>query len=397
MHIELIAKTTHRQQEHVTMKRRDRIMKISKHTAQLIVDELREVINEHINFISTDGIIIYSTDTKRIATFHQAGLLCVKENRTVAVTNDDEYAGSKKGINMPLTFNGEIIAAIGITGEITVVNKYGAIIKKMTEILLKETYAQKILKQKRERVKYYLENLISKSEHDLADGTRLPGQTLPEGNPSIYDKFICIGKIGSGDIAIEQIDKLYEILENNLEASCLFSVFFNEIIIYSYQNTSATLSALLNSCCAEIADKIGYDFSFGVSEKFSDLQAAGRMYKEAEIAWRWGHLAQLDSNIFHYRHFDIELLLSSVPEETLKQYKKIILGRLADKSEYDFYANLLKIYVQCNCSLSACAEKLFIHKNTVQYRLTKLHQLTGFNPQNIMDLIKLYLAFAINI
>ena len=84
-------------------------------------------------------------------------------------------------------------------------------------------------------------------------------------------------------------------------------------------------------------------------------------------------------------------------EETLKQYKKIILGRLADKSEYDFYANLLKIYVQCNCSLSACAEKLFIHKNTVQYRLTKLHQLTGFNPQNIMDLIKLYLAFAINI
>lgn len=372
-------------------------MKISKHTAQLIVDELREVINEHINFISTDGIIIYSTDTKRIATFHQAGLLCVKENRTVAVTNDDEYAGSKKGINMPLTFNGEIIAAIGITGEITVVNKYGAIIKKMTEILLKETYAQKILKQKRERVKYYLENLISKNEHDLADGTRLPGQTLPEGNPSIYDKFICIGKIGSGDIAIEQIDKIYEILENNLEASCLFSVFFNEIIIYSYQNTSATLSALLNSCCAEIADKIGYDFSFGVSEKFSDLQAAGRMYKEAEIAWRWGHLAQLDSNIFHYRHFDIELLLSSVPEETLKQYKKIILGRLADKSEYDFYANLLKIYVQCNCSLSACAEKLFIHKNTVQYRLTKLHQLTGFNPQNIMDLIKLYLAFAINI
>ena len=41
-------------------------------------------------------------------------------------------------------------------------------------------------------------------------------------------------------------------------------------------------------------------------------------------------------------------------------------------------------------------EDLFVHKNTVQYRLNKLRDITGLDPRNVEDFIRLYLAFILN-
>jgi carbohydrate diacid regulator len=61
-----------------------------------------------------------------------------------------EYEGSKNGINLPIEFNEEIIGVIGITGNYNQVYKYGQIIKKMTEILLLDSYRreQHMIEQK---------------------------------------------------------------------------------------------------------------------------------------------------------------------------------------------------------------------------------------------------------
>lgn len=407
-------------------------MKINKRTAQLIVEELREVINEHINFINKDGTIIYSSDAARIATFHAAGLLSIRDNKVVKVYRDDEYAGAKKGINMPINFNGEVIASIGITGDTASVSKYGAIIQKMTEILLKETYNQKIDKQKRERIKSYLEDLIAGNENELInnpledDNSKLEATkwkriaklayadshlkkasstqahaTLPaafEMNQVAYTKLICVGKNVDNVIDVELSDKIYRVLEKFFSNNCLYAVFFKEIIIYCYEAKSIKdFKVVLANCATEITRKTGYVFDFGISEEFYLLEQASSMYKQAQIALRWGHLANLQRHIFSYARFDIELLLSAVDKKTLNKYKQIILNNLLDKDDYAIYAKLIKAYVQCNGSLQACADKLFIHKNTVQYRLNKLAKLTGLNPQNTLDLIKLYLAFLINV
>ena len=47
-------------------------------------------------------------------------------------------------------------------------------------------------------------------------------------------------------------------------------------------------------------------------------------------------------------------------------------------------------------SMFFAAEDLFVHKNTVQYRLNKLRDITGLDPRNVEDFIRLYLAFILN-
>jgi carbohydrate diacid regulator len=66
------------------------------------------------------------------------------------------------------------------------------------------------------------------------------------------------------------------------------------------------------------------------------------------------------------------------PEEVLES-EKLILG-----------------YIANNGSLNKTSEQLFIHKNTLQYRLNRIEQTTGLNPRNLEDLIKLYIAIQLN-
>lgn len=125
-------------------------MEISKELAESIVCEMKKIIEKDLNFIDSTGIIIASTDSSRVGTYHEGGKQAITINDVIKINRDEEYKGARKGINLPLNFNGELIGVIGISGETNEVEKYGQIIKRMSEILIKEAY---ILKRQRKRVK----------------------------------------------------------------------------------------------------------------------------------------------------------------------------------------------------------------------------------------------------
>ena len=52
----------------------------------------------------------------------------------------------------------------------------------------------------------------------------------------------------------------------------------------------------------------------------------------------------------------------------------------------------MEIYFAADCSLKTAAEKLYIHKNTLQYQLDKIHALTGYDPRVFREGVILYLG-----
>ena len=56
-------------------------MKISEELAKIIVDNIHEVIPEEINFINADGLIIASTDPKRMHRLHTGRAQCYSKPR----------------------------------------------------------------------------------------------------------------------------------------------------------------------------------------------------------------------------------------------------------------------------------------------------------------------------
>lgn len=100
-------------------------MKISRDIARTIVREISNTIHQNANFMDDTGHIIASTDPVRIGTYHVGAQKIIEERLDyLKINTDEEYNGTKVGINMPVYLKGEIVGVLGISGEWSQIEKY---------------------------------------------------------------------------------------------------------------------------------------------------------------------------------------------------------------------------------------------------------------------------------
>ena len=87
----------------------------------------------------------------------------------------------------------------------------------------------------------------------------------------------------------------------------------------------------------------------------------------------------------------LEIILSSVSEKSRNEYLSKALSGLSEKDIL-----LLRTYYEEDQSLNQTCKKLFLHKNTLQYKLNRIHRICGFDPRNFKDAVILYLAVRMN-
>jgi DNA-binding PucR family transcriptional regulator len=89
-----------------------------------------------------------------------------------------------------------------------------------------------------------------------------------------------------------------------------------------------------------------------------------------------------------------ELLLASVPTPVLRSFRDRLLGPLR---EYDDMHNAdlvttLRLFLACDGSWSACASRMYVHVNTVRYRISRVEALTGRDLSALADRVDFFLA-----
>ena len=109
-----------------------------------------------------------------------------------------------------------------------------------------------------------------------------------------------------------------------------------------------------------------------------------RSFREAQIAARAGAER---AGYADFEQLDLELLSGSIPVAVRESYAARTLGKLSEKERH-----ILAVYFATDCSLKTAAEKLYIHKNTLQYQLDKIHALTGYDPRVFREGVILYLG-----
>ena len=87
-------------------------------------------------------------------------------------------------------------------------------------------------------------------------------------------------------------------------------------------------------------------------------------------------------------------LLASVPAPVLRSFRDRLLGPLA---EYDARRGAellptLRSFLACDGSWSACASQLYVHVNTVRYRISRIEALTGRDLSALPDRVDFFLA-----
>ena len=347
-----------------------------------IVNTLKEVINQDINLIDEDGIIISSTNPDRINTFHEAGKECVKKKTSIVIEYDEQYKGSKKGINVPVKLENRVVGVIGISGEVSEVEKYGTIIKKMTEILLRDQWLKEIQDLEKERTRNLIEAIIY---------NRIEYHSFIPSNIFSKNKFLATAKIKN----VYDIDKnnlLNHLIINGDINNSYISIVQDEIVILLLTNSKQEVTEYLGRITKILKNKLNFNPIFGISENFKSLKSSDQYYNQCHNSLKREKFTKPKSNLLFYDDIDIGFLVTDIEEKKLYEYSYRVLKNL-DNKELIFFKNLITYYGIYNGSIKKLSEHFFMHKNSIQYQLNKLYKLTGYNPRELNGYVVLWLAF----
>ncbi|MGE7861131.1 PucR family transcriptional regulator [Bacillus mobilis] len=83
-------------------------------------------------------------------------------------------------------------------------------------------------------------------------------------------------------------------------------------------------------------------------------------------------------------------LMISLPKEERKKYTNQLLAHISNDKEL---IDSVKVFFQCNLNVSLAAKQLYLHRNTLQYRIDKFIEKTGINIKTFEGAVAVYMAF----
>ncbi|MFD6210513.1 PucR family transcriptional regulator [Peribacillus sp. NPDC060253] len=224
--------------------------------------------------------------------------------------------------------------------------------------------------------------------------------------------YICaVGKIDESESTKSytqlhrRADSICEFLEDKLCTSpnpihlftkgkkCILLYEVNEVETHVLQYVETSLKSLQKIT----SNQFDCTISFGVSHMCQSFLQTKNSYKEANDSLLEGGLSKRTGYIQTFRTKDIMELLRVIPEEDLKNFYLFALQGFTKifTEEEQSLLQTLSVYLETHCQISETAKRLFVHRNTVVYRLEKCEELLGKSLKDSETTLQIRIALRI--
>lgn len=166
------------------------------------------------------------------------------------------------------------------------------------------------------------------------------------------------------------------------------------------ENSRSRLEKALKEIQEAIVRRVnGLLVSIGIGNSYEDLKMMKQSLNEARLAIKSGKCEGLNSTIKKYNEIGIYSLLFGIEnKEVLENYYLDALGPIIEnnKNKDIMSVKILETYLNENCNLKSTAEKLFLHRNTLKYRIKKIEEALGCDLHSFEQCMKIKIALDIN-
>ena len=158
----------------------------------------------------------------------------------------------------------------------------------------------------------------------------------------------------------------------------------------TYDDLRKTAEVILNLFRSE-AD--GVHIAYGTV--INELKEVSRSYKEARMALDVGKIFFEERNIIAYSQLGIGRLIYQLPIPLCKMFiKEIFDGKSPDDFDEEILSTINKFF-ENSLNVSETSRQLYIHRNTLVYRLDKLQKSTGLDLRVFEDAITFKIALMV--
>ena len=128
----------------------------------------------------------------------------------------------------------------------------------------------------------------------------------------------------------------------------------------------------------------------------TDLKNVSASYKEAMMALEVGKIFDPGKNIINYEKLGIGRLIYQLPSPLCRMFISEVLGGLTLSQFEEETLTTVHKFFENNLNVSETARQLYIHRNTLVYRLDKIQRLTGMDLRKFDDAITFKITLMVN-
>ena len=371
-------------------------MRITQQDAQNIVNEMKASIHRDVNIMDREGVIVASTNPARRGHLHAGALRVIREGLpSLAIWRDDPAAGIQQGVNLPVALAGELEGVIGVTGDPAEVSMFGDVIKRMTEIMLESLHQREQLDLLDRAKGLFVENWLFAPEPDWGE-LELRGRLLGLRMDAPYAVALLRAEERAGD-RTEELDEVRSNLLLRMVRSRLpdgrdhfCAVIRNRILVLLWGMGRREAVAAADGLCRDMEGYYGLRVTAGVSAGTEGPSGIRRCYREAQAAQAVAAQGSRSQAVF-YDHKSLEFIVRSIPAAIKRDLGEAVFGGCSEEERREF-SELIRLYFREGGDISRCARRLFIHRNTFQYRMDRLEKRTGCKLRDPRSSLLLYLA-----
>lgn len=362
---------------------------LSQSQAKRIITDISQILSCDVVYIDQTGKIkASSNDLTIINHIHPIGQKILDEKLDEFYVEDTTSNIIHQGLYLSLNLNDKIIGVLGIYDTREKINLYAQLVKKMLSFFLDELNNSVEKQDYRKKLQRFLEScLLEEWTHPSANLIELSHAVGVD--ISVPKRVIVVSIEPPFPLDQNETDLQKKHLRNiirTLLPHCLDLWYADrEILILDETNDERILQSAKN--IKFYANKTyGLNLNIGISECHKNLHIA---YKQADSAWQ---ATILDADrICFYGDMAIARFVMEISTDVKIDYIKRIFSKCS-YSELCSWIDFIRVYFKADGSLQKGSEMLYIHKNTFQYKIKKLYELTGCDIRRPSDVAILYMA-----
>ena len=198
-------------------------------------------------------------------------------------------------------------------------------------------------------------------------------------NSDISRVVFLISVISSNDVSA------YDVIQNlfpDKNKDFVFNITETDIVLVKEVKNNIDVRDL-EKLARSISDTLSSEFftkvNVGIGTPVVGVKDLARSFKEAQTALEVGKVFDTDKNIVSYDNLGIARLIYHLPTTLCETFLKEVFKK--NSIEYLDHETLFTIqkFFENSLNVSETSRKLFVHRNTLVYRLDKIKKLTGLD------------------
>ncbi len=176
------------------------------------------------------------------------------------------------------------------------------------------------------------------------------------------------------------------------------SVSETDIVLVKELKTASenkSIEAYAKSIVDTASGEFYYRVTVGVGSVVTNIKELARSYKDAQVALEVGKVFDNEKNVISYENLGIGRLIYQLPSTLCEMFLQEVFKKGSLESLDHETLMTIQAFFENNLNVSETSRKLFVHRNTLVYRLDKIKKVTGLDLREFEHAITFKVALMV--